>query len=69
MVLEGECVKDMRTVCMDCGTPLNIQVLCSAAGFYVGFSCPLCGPYSRESGYYATREEALVALAHGIFLR
>ena len=69
MALEGECVKDMRTVCMDCGTPLNIEVLSSAAGYYVGFFCPLCGPYSRESGYYPSREEALVALANGIFLR
>ena len=69
MVLEGECVKDMRTVCMDCGTPLNIQVLCSAAGYYIGFLCPLCGPYSRESGYYGSYEEAAVALTKGIFIR
>ena len=69
MVLEGECVKDRRTVCMDCGTPLNIQVLCSAAGYYIGFYCPHCGPYSRESCYFGSYEEAAMALVRGIFLR
>ena len=69
MALPGECVNDMRTVCMDCKTPLDIQVLSSAAGYYIGFFCLRCGPYSRESGYYRSREEALAALAHGIFLR
>jgi len=47
---------------MECGTALDIQVLCSAAGYYIGFFCPECGPYSRESGYFRSREEADSAL-------
>ena len=27
------------------------------AGYYIGTWCG-CGPYSRESGYYRTREDA-----------
>ena len=40
----------------------NLQVLQSAAGFYIGRTCEeipgLIEPYSRESGYYRTREAA-----------
>lgn len=38
---------------------LVYEVCMSAAGYYWGTYCPVCGPYSRESEYYATREEAL----------
>ena len=38
------------------------QLLVSAAGYYIGYSCRLCGPYSRESGYYAQRAEAQAAM-------
>ena len=69
MALKNESVKDMRTVCINCGTPLNIQVLSSTAGFYIGFHCSHCGPYSRESGYYPSWEEATVALTKGVFIR
>jgi hypothetical protein len=69
MTLPGECVLDTQTVCMECGTALGIQVLCSAAGYYVGFFCPYCGPYSRESGYYPTREDAEWALNNGNYGR
>ena len=41
---------------------LTIEVLFSAAGFYVGSQCPFCGPYTRESGYFATRDEATQAM-------
>ena len=69
MTLPGECVFDTQTVCMECGTALDIQVLCSAAGYYIGFLCPECGPYSRESGYFRSREEAEKALNSGIYGR
>lgn len=69
MTLPGECVLDTQTVCMECGTPLDIQVLCSAAGYYIGFFCPECGPYSRESGYFRSREEAEKALNSGFYGR
>ena len=69
MTLPGECVSDTQTVCMECGTNLTIQVLSSAAGYYIGFFCPECGPYSRESGYYRSRDEAETALDLGGFGR
>lgn len=52
----------MRRICMICGTALNLRVMSNDAGYYIGFYCPQCGPYSRESGYYSSREEALYAL-------
>jgi hypothetical protein len=53
------------------GDPVsNLMVMQSAAGYYIGreywdteFQFP--GPYSRESGYYRTREEAQSALQSG----
>lgn len=38
------------------------RVLRSAAGYYIGYACPQCGPWSRESGYYEQRAEAQAAL-------
>jgi RNase P subunit RPR2 len=53
-------MKDLRmeggSVCQDCKTVLVPKVMSSAAGWYVGTSCK-CGPYSRESAYYKTKEE------------
>ena len=69
MPLSGECVNDTQTVCIECGTALTIQVLCTVAGYYIGFICPECGPYSRESGYYRSRDEAETALDLGGFGR
>ena len=58
------------TTCHECGTELNIGVQKSAAGYYVGFFCPTCGPYSRESsGYYRSYEEAEKALTTGAYGR
>jgi len=54
--------------CSDCGESLNLKVLRSAAGYYVGTFCN-CGPYSRESGYYDSRESAQTALDSGQFGR
>jgi len=54
--------------CSDCKDPLPLKVLQSAAGFYIGLLCK-CGPYSRESGYYSSKEEATTALATGHFSR
>lgn len=34
----------------------------SGGGYYIGTFCPYCGPYSRESGYYRTADEAQAAL-------
>lgn len=43
--------------CDECQTDMKLEVLMSYAGYYIGTMCG-CGPYSRESGYYRTREEA-----------
>lgn len=69
MALPGECVNDNQTFCIDCGTPLSIEVLRSAAGYYIGFCCPECGPYSRESGYYPNQEAAEKAMIEGFIGR
>jgi hypothetical protein len=69
MALPGECVEDTQTVCMECGAVLDMQVLRSPAGYYIGFFCPRCGPYSRESGYYRSREEAETALTVNLYAR
>ena len=69
MTLPGECVNATRTACYECGTELTIDVCVSAAGYYLGFFCPKCGPYSRESGYFPTREAAQEALNSGCYGR
>mgnify|MGYP001185797902 CR=1 FL=1 len=57
MVLKGETIyRGAPSKCEDCGTKLELQVL-STCGYYVGTQCQ-CGPFSRETGYYQTREEA-----------
>ncbi|MDO8971437.1 MAG: hypothetical protein Q7U74_12160 [Saprospiraceae bacterium] len=69
MALPGECINETQTVCMECSTALTIQVLSSAAGYYIGFFCLECGPYSRESGYFHSRDEAETVLDLGDFGR
>ena len=59
MALPGETGHAFRT-CEDCGTVLVPQVLKTCA-FYIGTMCQ-CGPYSRESPYFATEQEAKDAL-------
>ena len=54
--------------CPDCGIRLSLEVLQSAAGFYIGTRCD-CGPYSRESGYFKSRTLASAALLEGNFGR
>jgi len=50
--------------CEDCGITVKEQVCQSAAGYYIGSMCN-CGPYTRESGYYKTKEEAQKDLETG----
>ena len=54
--------------CTDCGVMPRLNVYRSRAGYYVGTYCR-CGPYSRESGYYPTEQEARRALTHGSYGR
>ena len=53
--------------CPDCGVTLNLEVLQSAAGYYIGTQCR-CGPYTRESGYFKTRQAAEQALKDGSWI-
>ena len=46
------------THCVECGRKMDTEVLRSGAGYYIGCFCPDDGPHNRESGYYATFEEA-----------
>jgi hypothetical protein len=80
MALPGETVAlGTPVVCPICGVTLTMEVLKSAAGYYIGFFCysmpknddaEFCyGPYSRESGYYRRYEEAEAAMKSGNFGR
>jgi hypothetical protein len=58
MVMLGETIATgAECVCPDCGEVAKLDVYRSAAGYYIGTYCN-CGPYSRESIYYSTKEEA-----------
>jgi|TARA_R100001594_G_scaffold64884_1_gene99198 hypothetical protein len=60
MVMPGETIATGASVkcgeedCQNDG-PMVLQ---SGAGYYVGYFCRKCGPYSRETGYYRTHDEA-----------
>jgi hypothetical protein len=64
-MLEGETLASgAPKTCPDCQVTPQLQVLRSAAGWYIGTICD-CGPYSRESLYIATKEIADEALRRG----
>jgi hypothetical protein len=61
MVLNGETIsRGASSTCEDCGKTLALEVLKTNA-YYIGTQC-YCGPYSRETGYFNTRGEAVLAL-------
>lgn len=64
--------KDGRKLSIMCqrlmGEERELQVLSSAAGYYIGTLCDLGGPNSRDSGYYASPGEAQADLEAGTFL-
>lgn len=69
MTLPGETLATGAPhTCADCGTTVELAVMMSGAGFYVGSECG-CGPYSRESGYFRDRAAAQAALDSGEFGR
>ena len=51
MAFPGELRGIEGTTCDGCGTDLPLKVLSTRAGHYLGYWCPNCGPYSRETGY------------------
>ena len=52
----------LEITCIDCKETLPLDVHQSEAGYYIGFLCPNCGPYSRETRYYRTYDFASKAL-------
>jgi hypothetical protein len=57
-MLPGETIHSgASNKCPDCKQILKLKVLYSPAGYYIGTEC-CCGPYSRESHYYKSRENA-----------
>ena len=44
--------------CPECGKIMEMHMRMSAAGYYLGYFCEFCGPYSRETGYYLSRADA-----------
>lgn len=62
MTLPGETLATGASQqCPDCKHTPELDVYKSAAGWYVGTYC-FCGPYSRESGYWDTEEDARACL-------
>jgi hypothetical protein len=68
MVVQGETIRRGADRVCKCGKEFKLEVLHSAAGYYIGTRCHTVGcdeaglPYSRESGYYKTKKEAQKAL-------
>jgi hypothetical protein len=48
--------------CCEKDKNLKYQVLQSPKGYYLGTACTIHGPWSRESDYFQTHEEAQTAL-------
>jgi hypothetical protein len=44
--------------CCECKTVMPLEILSSAAGFYIGHYCPKCGPHDRKSGYFPDKAQA-----------
>lgn len=68
MTLPGETLGGTETTCIECGAKLKIQI-CRSNAYYIGYWCEQCGPISRESGYYPSREAAQFALDNGAYGR
>jgi hypothetical protein len=62
MTLPGETVATGAEIPND---TITIGVMMSAAGYYIGYSDEEGLPWSRESGYFASYEEAAEAFAAG----
>lgn len=68
-MIEGETLATgAREVCSECRMRVEPDVYLSGAGFYIGTRC-LCGPYTRESGYYRSEVEAQNALEQKSYSR
>lgn len=67
-MMPGETLRNgAPNTCPDCKTRLVPKVMRTNA-YYIGTECE-CGPYSRESEYFKTQEEAEKALKGLIYGR
>jgi len=71
MTLPGETVGRSVTAinCTECNRVLYLGAYRSNAGWYLGYKCGNCGPFSRESGYYPDENAALEAGVRGDYGR
>jgi len=61
-MIEGETIlTGAPDRCDTCNVLVEFKVMRSAAGWYIGTECD-CGPYSRESGYFASEERTAAIL-------
>ena len=67
MVMQGETIhRGAAVVCTSCGTAPALRVeRAGGIGRYAGYTYCNCGPYSRETDYYATREACEYAIEQG----
>lgn len=66
MALPGELCGTQGTICSLCGEEVELDILSSPAGFYLGYWC--CGPISRETRYmpdWSTAETELGIINDG----
>ena len=69
MALPGETIPS-GSKCEECGEVLKHEVLQNANGaWYIGTWCSNDGPYSRESCYFSTKEDAEESLKNGGYSR
>lgn len=70
MALPGETIASgAKETCADCGVTVEIKPQrWSVAGYAICSFCD-CGPYSRESEYFDTLEEAEAAFKTGAYGR
>jgi hypothetical protein len=61
-MLPGETILSGASSTCDCGFTVKPEILNTPAGYYIGTFCPNCGPYSRESEYYKSREQLQMAI-------
>ena len=62
--MAGQIEIEHRDVCGEqgCKERMDLEVLHTPAGYYLGTQCPIHGPWGRESHYFPTYELANQAL-------
>ncbi len=58
MAFPGELLGVNGATCFLCGDEMELEVLSTPAGFYLGYYCENDGPMGRETNYMPTWEAA-----------